>query len=163
MASHVRNTSAGNGPHHLMIGSVVVSRLLGDDETDGELSMVELSGLPGSGPGPHVDAWRETFYVLEGELTIRFEGEEGDAREVVAAPGDVVSIPAGITHAFTVSGAESARYLIVGTPAGIDAFFADAGDAIDEPKLPSEPQPFDRERLQAAFAKYDLRAASLPG
>jgi quercetin dioxygenase-like cupin family protein len=161
MADQVTATNAGSGPHHLVIGSVVVSRLLGASETDGELSVVELRGLPGSGPGPHVDAWRETFYVLEGELTFRFESED-EMHEVAAATGHTVTIPSGVPHAFSVSSAESARYLIIGTPAGIDEFFADAGDAIDDAVLPDEPQPFDRERLSAAFAKHDLTGASFP-
>ncbi len=149
------HTPAGHGPHHLMLGSVVVSRLLGGDQTGGALSLVELTGSCGSGPGPHVDAWQESFYVLDGELTFRFE-EHGDVRTLVARRGDAVSIPQGIGHAFSVTSATPARYLIASTPAGIDAFFADAGDAISQAVVPSTPAPFDRDRLRAAFDKYHL-------
>ena len=144
-----------------MLGTVAVSRLLGGEETDGQLSLVELRGLPGSGPGPHIDPWLESFYVLEGELTFRYEGSDG-TREVVAGPGDAVSIPSGIGHAFSVSGAESARYLIASTPAGIDAFFSDAGEPSDHARLPDEPPPVDRERLLAAFEKHGLTPYSFP-
>jgi quercetin dioxygenase-like cupin family protein len=161
MTDHVSHTPAGRGPHHLMLGTVTVSRLLGGDETAGELSLVELSGLPGSGPGPHIDAWRESFYVLDGELTFRFE-RQGAVHAVVAHPGDAVTIPTGVGHAFTVTSPEPARYLILGTPAGIDAFFADAGEPIPEAALPSEPPAFDRERLVAAFDKYGARHHDFP-
>jgi uncharacterized cupin superfamily protein len=144
-----------------MLGSVVVSRLLGGDRTGGALSLVELIGGCGSGPGPHVDAWRESFYVLDGELTFRFE-EQGAVRTVVAGHGDAVSIPQGVGHAFSVTSATPARYLIASTPAGIDAFFADAGEAIPRAVVPSVPAPFDRDRLRAAFDKYHLTTYSFP-
>jgi hypothetical protein len=59
-----------------------------------------------------------------------------------------------------VTSAIPARYLIASTPAGIDAFFADAGEAMSHGKLPTEPPPFDRERLGAAFAKHRLSPCS---
>lgn len=161
MTTHTTHTPAGRGPHQLVIGSVTVSRLLGGEDTDGQLSLVELSGLPGSGPGAHTDPWRETFYVLEGELTFRFE-QDGAAAAAVAGRGDAVTIPAGVGHAFSVTGREAARYLIASTAAGIDAFFADAGDPIEHAALPSEPLAFDRDRLHAAFAKHGCSPYSLP-
>jgi uncharacterized cupin superfamily protein len=99
--------------------------------------------------------------VLEGALTFRYEAD-GAVHEAGAGPGDAVTIPAGVGHAFSVSSADPARYLIIGTPAGIDAFFADAGEAIDEPVLPGAPAPFDRERLVAAFEKYDAAHYAFP-
>jgi quercetin dioxygenase-like cupin family protein len=138
-----------------MLGTVAVSRLIGGDETDGQLSLVELIGASGSGPGPHIDPWRESFYVLDGELTFRVE-EDGAVRTLVAHAGDAVSIPQGIGHAFSVSSAEPARYLIASTAAGIAAFFADAGEPIERAELPKEAPPFDRERLHEAFAKHRL-------
>jgi quercetin dioxygenase-like cupin family protein len=161
MTASVFHTPAGRGPHQLVIGAVTVSRLFGAEETGGELSLVELSGLPGSGPGPHIDAWRESFYVLEGELTFRYEAD-GAVCESAAGPGDTITIPAGVVHAFSVTSADPARYLIMSTPAGIDVFFADAGQAIDEPALPSAPEPFDRDRLVAAFDKHNAAHRELP-
>ena len=144
-----------------MLGTVAVSRLLGGDDTGGLLSLVELRGLPGSGPGAHIDPWQESFYVLEGELTFRVE-QDGAVRSVVARPGDAVSIPSGVGHAFSVTGEEPARYLIASTAAGIDTFFADAGEEIEQPLLPAVPPPVDRERLLAAFAKHELVPYSFP-
>lgn len=161
MANQTTHTPAESGPHQLVIGSVVVSRLLGGEETDSQLSLVELQGLPGSGPGAHVDPWRETFYVLEGELTFRFEQDDAMS-SAVTAPGDAVSIPAGTPHAFSVTGSEPARYLIIGTGAGIDSFFADAGEPVESASLPHEPVSFDRDRLQAAFAKHGLTPHTFP-
>jgi len=161
MPDRTAHTPAGHGPHHLMLGTVTVSRLLGAEETAGEFSLVELSGLPGSGPGPHIDAWRETFYVLDGELTFRYE-EDGAVRSVAAGRGDAFTIPAGAGHAFSVTSEEPARYLILGTPAGIDAFFADAGEPAEDATLPADPPPFDRDRLIAAFDKHGAAHHDFP-
>jgi quercetin dioxygenase-like cupin family protein len=144
-----------------MLGSVAVSRLLGRNQTGNQLSLVELIGAPASGPGPHLDPWRESFYVLDGELTFRFE-ENGVVRTLVARGGDAVSIPQGVGHAFSVTSATPARYLIASTPGGIDAFFADAGEAISQAAIPTSAPPFDRERLLAAFAKHRLTPYKFP-
>ena len=37
MTNDFTHAPAGRGPHHLMLGTVTVSRLLGGDETDGRL------------------------------------------------------------------------------------------------------------------------------
>lgn len=155
------HTQAGRGPHHLMLGTVAVSTLLGGDETDKQLSLVELIGSPGSGPGPHLDPWRESFYVLDGELTFQVE-ENGAVRTLVARRGDAVSIPRGVGHAFTVTSDAPARYLIASSPGGIDAFFADAGQPIPQAALPNEPPAFDRGRLRDAFARHGLTPYSFP-
>ena len=161
MIDRVTHTPSGAGPHQLMLGTITVSRLLGAAETGGEFSLVELRGLPGSGPGPHIDAWRESFYVLDGELTFRYT-LDGAVHTAVAGRGETVTIPTGVGHAFSVTSPDPARYLILGTPAGIDAFFADAGEPIDEPTLPREPPAFDRERLRAAFVKHGATPHEFP-
>jgi quercetin dioxygenase-like cupin family protein len=161
MTDHTFHTPAGHGPHQLMLGSITVSRLLGEAETAGQFSLVELTGLPGSGPGPHIDSWRETFYVLEGELTFRYE-QDGAVRSVIAGPGDACTIPTGVGHAFSVTSSGPARYLILSNPAGIDAFFADAGEPIDHAALPSEAPTVNRDRLIAAFAKYGATHYDFP-
>ena len=144
-----------------MLGTVATSRLLGGEETGGQLSLVELSGPPGTGPGAHVDPWRETFYVLEGELRFLVE-RDGAVYPVSARQGDAVTIPAGVGHSFSVSGQEPARYLIASTAAGIDAFFADAGDPIDATTPNGEPPAFNRDRLLAAFEKHGLSPYRCP-
>lgn len=163
-STHTSHTRAGAGPHHLMLGTVVVSKLFGGESTDEQLSLVEAVGAPGSGPGPHLDPWIESFYVLDGELTFRVE-ENQDVRTIVVRRGDSLSIPRGVGHAFSVTSQKPARYLIASAPAGIDAFFADAGDPVATPKLPSSSAPpaFDRERLLAAFHKHGLSPYNFPG
>src|SRR5262249_48655799 len=103
----------------------------------------------------------ESFYVLEGELTFRFE-QDGAVRTLVARAGDSVSIPTGVGHAFSVTGPEPARYLIASTPGGIDTFFADAGEPIEQAELPEGAPGLDRERLLAAFDKHGISSYEFP-
>jgi hypothetical protein len=51
--------------------------------------------------------------------------------------------------------------VVISQPAGLDAFFADAGEAVDSPELPARPRPFDRERLARAFERHGLRPSSI--
>jgi hypothetical protein len=73
-----------------------------------------------------------------------------------------VSIPTGAGHAFEVTSAGEARYLIASTRAGIDAFFADAGEPMESGELPEQPPAFDRARLLAAFDRHGLTPYELP-
>ena len=86
-----------------MLGTDVTSRLLGGDQTDEELALVEATAPPGGGPGLHIDPWRESFYVLDGELTFEVHDDAGSHR-FAARPGDAVSIPRGAGHAFKITG-----------------------------------------------------------
>jgi len=53
----------------------------------------------------------ESFYVLEGELTIYIDGETG----ISAPAGSFAHLPGGTVHGFRVE-SENARYLILTTP-----------------------------------------------
>jgi quercetin dioxygenase-like cupin family protein len=53
----------------------------------------------------------ESFYVLEGEVTLYIGDEPG----VLAPAGSFAHIPGGAVHGFRVE-SESARYLILTTP-----------------------------------------------
>ena len=53
----------------------------------------------------------ESFYVLEGEITLFIDGKAG----VKAVPGAFAHVPAGTVHGFRVE-SETARYLLLTTP-----------------------------------------------
>lgn len=90
--------------------------------------------------------------MLEGEHTFRF-GQDGAARTLIARRGDAVSVPVGVATPPASPAPSSSR--ADPQPARCDrAFFADAGEPFMHVTLPSEPPPFDRDRLHAAFAKH---------
>jgi mannose-6-phosphate isomerase-like protein (cupin superfamily) len=57
----------------------------------------------------------DAFYILEGELTFLFPGQE-----VRAGPGTFVLVPPDVEHGFRNDGARSVRMLNIHAPAGFD-------------------------------------------
>jgi quercetin dioxygenase-like cupin family protein len=149
-------TPAGKGDINLMLGNVTCMTMLAGKDTGDQLSAVDVRCPQGTGPGPHTDPWRESFYVLEGEFEFQLE-RDGVLQPMRARPGDVVSIPAGLGHAFRAVSTEPARVLILSTPGGLDKFFAEAGEPAATTSPPTPPRDFDRARFEAATNRHSIR------
>ena len=78
-----------------------------------ELDFLEYDVGPGyEGPGPHYhERHVDSFYVLEGELEFRIDGET-----LRASAGTYVLVPPRVVHAFTNAGPRRARFLNVHAP-----------------------------------------------
>ena len=64
----------------------------------------------------HVHAEEDdAFYILQGELTFTYGGEEA-----AAPPGTFVLVPPGVEHGFRNDGAIPVRMLNIHAPAGFD-------------------------------------------
>ena len=88
-------------------------------ESGGAYFAMEALVPPGGGPPPHIHQnEEETFYVLEGQCSIRL----GDDK-VLAGDGDFVSVPRGTVHCFCNIGTEAMRMIVTFTPAGMGRFF----------------------------------------
>ncbi len=93
------------------MGETFTDFLASGEDTGGEFCLVEeVSGQGESVPLHRHPADRESFYVLEGELTIFV----GDGPGVRAPAGSFAHIPGGTVHGFRIE-SESARYLILTT------------------------------------------------
>jgi quercetin dioxygenase-like cupin family protein len=94
--------------------------LLRSEQTGDRLSVVENT-LPAGleGPPVHTHNFDETFYVLDGELTVQLEGEIITARH-----GDLVFAPRGAPHTLANLSAAAVRYLLIFAPAGFERFLA---------------------------------------
>jgi mannose-6-phosphate isomerase-like protein (cupin superfamily) len=78
------------------------------------LSIIEI--VAGRELEAHVhDEEDDAFYILEGELTFIFGGEEASA-----PPGTFVLVPPGVEHGFRNGGAVPVRMLNIHAPAGFD-------------------------------------------
>ncbi len=120
-------------------------------ETGGSLIQLVVSDRRGAATPLHIhhDA-DETFYVLDGEVTIVV----GDTR-IEARAGDFVLGPRGVPHAFVVT-SERAELFVTFGPAGDDGgfvgFVQEVADPVDgnpapEPRLP-DPADFARRMLE---------------
>jgi quercetin dioxygenase-like cupin family protein len=139
------------------IGGAMVVKLR-DEDTAGTYSVHDNTIPPGSpGPRPHIHRrHEETFYVLEGELTVRV-----GSRKIVAPAGSFVVVPRGVVHQPSNPGMQPTRVLLIFSPAGMDRFFEEAA----EERMPLAAVPEDPEvleRLEAFTEKYDYEFAELP-
>ena len=100
-------------------------------DTGGRFSMMEQLLPKGSGPGPHKHTWSdETFYMLDGEITLLIGDEIRTART-----GDFVVVPRNTRHAFRVD-SETVRFLNGYTPASMEALIVEMARPAPERVLP---------------------------
>ena len=86
-------------------------------DTAGRFDFLTMEMAPRTGPPLHYhEAQDDTFYVLEGVLTVQ-AGEE----VIDLGPGDFLSIPPGVAHTFdnVRNGDEIVRTINVMTPGGL--------------------------------------------
>jgi quercetin dioxygenase-like cupin family protein len=128
-------------------------------ETGGLFALVEVVGLPGSGPPPHIHRRVDEVYcLLEGELEVL----DGD-RTFTAEAGSVFRIPKGTLHAWKNETDEPAKTLLFVCPAGFEGFFEEAGvPAMAPSSPPPPPTQEDLRRMLELGRKYETEYPTLP-
>lgn len=127
------------------------------EDTGGAFGLIEAQAPPGASPPLHVHHREdETFWVLEGEVSVRC-GED----TFRLGAGDFAFLPRGVAHTFVVEGEAPARFVNVITPGGFEGFFADAGRPAEGPGLPPAGPP-DVELLARVSAAYDSELVGPP-
>lgn len=118
--------------------------------TQGLLGLVEGHLYRGFGPPLHVHRREdEGLYVIEGEIRFR----QGDD-EFIGGPGCWVWGSRGVPHAFKVE-SESARLLIVLTPAGFERMFEVGGVPVSESTEPPV-QEYDPDDAVAMSTEFEF-------
>jgi len=122
-------------------------------QTAGRYALWEAVVPPGGGPPLHMHSREsEGFYVLSGELAVTVDG-----RRIVATAGCYVHLEPGTKHGFKNESQQTARMLILVTPAGLENYFLEVGvplSSLDEPPPPVSPD--EIARLLAAAPRYGL-------
>ena len=115
-------------------------------ESGGSYFVMEALVPPGGGPPPHIHRDEdETFYIVEGECSIRLDDEI-----VTAGPGDFVNVPRGRVHSFRNEGDTPMRMILTFTPSGIEHFFEETL----EPALdPTQAPPDNVDEVAARYAE----------
>jgi quercetin dioxygenase-like cupin family protein len=131
------------------------------DQTQGSLIQVLISDSRGAATPVHIhhDA-DETFYVLEGEVTIVVGDERIEARA-----GDFVLGPRGVPHAFLIT-SERAELLVTFGPAGRDGpgfagFIREVAVPVDGDNAPQPTMP-DAEEFARLMSIYGIELVGPP-
>lgn len=130
-------------------GSLAIMRLTAE-QTEGRMSIVEITEPAGAVAPPHIHANEdETFVVLDGDLVV----EVGDNR-VELGPGDSAFGPRGIPHRYEV-GPAGCRMLFVLTPGGFEGLIRLMSTPAEELTLPGDGvTPPDLEELGEAIGHF---------
>jgi quercetin dioxygenase-like cupin family protein len=116
----------GSAPTYSLVGDVYAILLDGSD-TGGAFSLVHAIVPPGGGPPFHTHSREdETFYILEGEITVFRDG-----REFVGGPGTAVHLERGVEHRFQNCSDKPARMLIHVAPSGFERMVQEAGVRVE--------------------------------
>ena len=151
---HAAHVPAGGSrfrrQHEIRLTRTVIDIKVSTLDTDGGLSVAEITSLRKGGPARHLhhgqDEW---FYIVEGEHVI----EVGDER-YEGGPGDSVFAPRKVAHVWAHVGEGTGRLIAALQPAGeIEAFFEDLA------KLGSTPE---REALSRTFSSHGLELVGPP-
>jgi quercetin dioxygenase-like cupin family protein len=152
LQAEVKHVPAGSGPVYWGPGNQMKFIATGK-ETGGAFFLAETSVPPGAGPPPHIHHREdEAFHVLEGTLTIQVGGDT-----ITAQAGDFAYLPRGIAHSFKNTGDVPAKALVMITPAGLENYFAEVFDAVEDASAP--PPPPSKEliaRALVASPRYGL-------
>jgi len=132
------------------LGTLAIVRTPGNAVGD-RYSLIEFLFPRGASPPLHTHPQDESYIVLDGQLTIR-AGEQRFRLET----GATAAVPRGVPHTFRVD-SDTARVLLLSTPAGIEGLFLDGGVRAATPTLPppDTPRP-SAEELERIFAAHEV-------
>jgi Cupin domain len=99
----------------------------------------------------------ETFYVMDGELSLFVAGEQ-----LRLGPGRAALAPRGVPHSYRVE-SEEARWLVITTPAGFESFVREVAEPAPGEQLPPAGRPHDPAVLAQAAAKVGIEILGPPG
>ncbi len=116
------------------------------EDTGGACALIEAVVPAGDGPPLHHHLNEdESFYVIDGVITITVDG-----RETAAGPGSFTLVPRGTVHTFRNDGPGTAKMLVMFQPAGLEKFFQKVGIPIADPT--GDPPPATVEHMQKIVA-----------
>jgi hypothetical protein len=111
--------------------------------------LIEFLFPRGASPPRHTHPQDESYIVVDGQLTVQ-AGE----RRFELGPGGTAAVPMGVAHTFRVD-SETARVLVLSTPAGLERFVRDGSVPAAAATLPppNTPRP-TAEELARVFEAH---------
>lgn len=127
------------------------------EQTAEAYSLMEFSARRGSMPPLHRHQRDETFYVVEGQMTL-FTGEE----RITLSAGHAGLAPRGVPLSYRVE-SEQARWLAINGPAGSERFLRAVSEPAPSAELPRPERPVDAAALAKAASEYGIEILGPPG
>jgi quercetin dioxygenase-like cupin family protein len=157
--SHPFHTRSGEGMALWGPGDMYTFLVTGE-QTGGAYFAMEAFVPGGGGPPPHIhEREDETLYILDGQCEVEIGNER-----LLAAAGDLVWMPRGTIHRFSNLNREPMRMILAFTPAGIERFFQEVFEQVQDRSAPPPPASSALiDRLAAAAPRYGLEFVLPPG
>jgi quercetin dioxygenase-like cupin family protein len=139
---------AGEGEQLWFVGTLATIRVPGE-AVGGRYALIEFLFPRGASPPRHTHPQDESYIVVDGQLTVQ-AGE----RRFELGPGGTAAVPMGVAHTFRVD-SETARVLVLSTPAGLERFVRDGSVPAAAATLPppNTPRP-TAEELARVFEAH---------
>lgn len=141
-------SAPGEGERLWFLGTLAVVRVPGES-TDGRLAVIEFLFPRGASPPLHTHPQDESYVVLDGRFTVQAAADRFDL-----AAGGIAVVPRGVPHSFRVD-TDTARVLVLSTPAGLERLVHDGSVPASAPTLPPDdtPRP-DSAQLEQIFRNH---------
>jgi quercetin dioxygenase-like cupin family protein len=138
----------GQGEQLWFLGTLATIKLPGE-ASDGRYALIEFLFPRGASPPLHTHPQDESYVVLDGRLTIKAADERFELD-----PGGAALVPMGVPHTFRVD-SDTARVLVLSTPAGLERLVRDGSTPAQSPTLPppDAPRP-SADELETIFRRH---------
>src|SRR6476660_9899062 len=152
-------TGSGKGEQLWFLGTLATIKVPGE-ASNGRFALIEFLFPRHASPPLHTHPQDESYIVQEGRLTL----QAGEQRFELLA-GSAAVVPMGVAHTFRVD-SESARVLVLSTPAGLERLVRDGSVRATWPTLPPSetprPSPDQLEELFRAHGQVNVGPPLLP-
>jgi len=141
-------TAPDKGERLWFLGTLATIKVPGE-ASHGRFALIEFLFPRHASPPLHTHPQDESYIVLEGRLTVK----AGEHRFELT-PGAAAVVPMGVAHTFRVD-SETARVLVLSTPAGLERMVRDGSVIATTPTLPPNgtPRP-SPEQLESIFQAH---------
>jgi quercetin dioxygenase-like cupin family protein len=133
-SAHAFWSDPAEGERRWFLGTLATIRVAGE-AVGGRFAVIEFLFPAGASPPRHTHPQDESYVLLDGRLTI----DAGERRFTIQA-GATAVVPMSVPHTFRVD-SQTARVLVLSTPAGIERMVRDASVPAGAPTLPPPEAP----------------------